>query len=131
MLTDVLEIPATTPGKVRRETATMPPGDLKALPAPGKWSVQLVLAHLEDVEEVGMHQRVEAMVTSDRPTLATFDQEARVHEMHYDRKDPRRTLASWGNSVVPMFAGCAGSSPPSSNAGACMRRSAKSPWKNW
>ena len=64
-------------------------------PAPGKWSVRRVLAHLEDVEEVGMRQRLEAMVTSDRPTLAAFDQEARVDAMHYDGKDPRRTLASW------------------------------------
>ncbi len=96
MLRDVLEILATTPEKVRREIASMSPRELKARPAPGKWSVQLVLAHLEDVEEVGMHERVEAMVTRDRPTLAAFDQETRVHEMRYDRKDPRRTLASWG-----------------------------------
>ncbi len=95
MLRDVLEILATTPEKVRREIASMSPRGLRACPAPGKWSVQLVLAHLEDVEEVGMRQRVQAMVTSDRPTLAAFDQEARVHDMHYDRKDPRRTLASW------------------------------------
>lgn len=95
MLKDVLEVLATTPEKVRREIASMSPRELKASPAPGKWSVQLVLAHLADVEEVGMRQRIEAMVTSDRPTLAAFDQEARVHEMHYDHKDPRRTLASW------------------------------------
>ncbi len=95
MLKDVLEILATTPEKVRREIASLSPRGLKAMPAPGKWSVQVVLAHLEDVEEVGMRQRVEAMVTSDRPTLAGFDQEARVEEMHYDRKDPRRTLESW------------------------------------
>ncbi len=95
MLSDVLEILATTPEKVRREIASMSPRELRARPAPGKWSVQLVLAHLEDVEEVGMRQRVQAMVTSDRPTLPAFDQEARVNNMHYDRKDPRRTLTSW------------------------------------
>ncbi len=95
MLEDVFEILATTPEKVRREIASMSPRELQALPAPGKWSVQLVLAHLEDVEEVGMRQRVEAMVKTDRPTLAAFDQEARVTEMRYERKDPRRALASW------------------------------------
>jgi hypothetical protein len=95
MLREVLEILATTPEKIRREIASMSPRELKARPAPGKWSVQLILAHLQDVEETAFRRRVEAMVTCDRPVLPAFNQEARVQEMHYDRKDPRRTLAAW------------------------------------
>jgi hypothetical protein len=57
--------------------------------------VQLVLAHLDDVEEHGMRKRVEAIVRQDRPVLPAFDQEARVVEMRYDHKDPRRSLASF------------------------------------
>jgi hypothetical protein len=95
MLKDVFDVLASTPEKLRREIANMSRHDINTRPAPGKWSVQIVLAHLEDVEEVAMRARVEAMVTQDRPILKAFDQEARVVEMRYDRKDPRQSLASF------------------------------------
>jgi len=68
---------------------------MKTPPVPGKWSVQVVLAHLDDVEEHAMRQRVEAMVREDVPLLRAFNQEARVEERRYHRKDPRRSLASF------------------------------------
>jgi predicted component of type VI protein secretion system len=95
MLQDVLEILATTPEKIRREIAPLTPRELKTRPVPHKWSVQEILAHLEDVEEVAMRARVTAMVEQDKPVLHSFDQEARVVEMRYDQKDPRRTLAAF------------------------------------
>ena len=69
--------------------------DMKTPPALGKWSVQLVLAHLDDAEGPAMRDRVEAMIRQDSPLLPAFDQEARVVEMRYDRKEPIRTLASF------------------------------------
>jgi hypothetical protein len=95
MLEDVFEILATTPEKIRREVATLSPRQMKTRPAPGKWSVQEVLAHLEDMEEISMRKRVEAMVREDRPVLAAIDQEARAVEMRYDRKEPRRCLVAF------------------------------------
>jgi len=64
-------------------------------PAPDKWPIQIVLAHLDDVEELGMRSRVAAMVEQDRPVLKSFDQVARAVERSYERKDPRKTLASF------------------------------------
>jgi len=95
MLRDVFAVLSSAPEKLRRELALMSPKEMKTRPAPGKWSVQEVLAHLDDVEEHAMRNRVEAMVLQDMPTLIPFDQEARVVEMHYDRIDPRRSLASF------------------------------------
>src|SRR5260370_13865317 len=95
MLKDVFEVLASTPEKLLREIGTMPSREMKVRPAAGKWSVQIVLAHLDDVEQLGMRCRVEAIVTQDRPLLKAFDQEARVVEMRYDKKDPRRSLASF------------------------------------
>ena len=66
---------------------------MQVRPAPDKWSVQEVLAHLADVEEVGMRARVAAMIEQDNPTLLPFDQEARAVEMNYNTRDPRRSLA--------------------------------------
>ncbi len=94
MLKDVFAILASTPEKLEREISTLSLGEMKTRPAPNKWSVQEVLAHLADVEENAMRARVEAIVTQDMPRLAPFDQETRVVKMRYDRKNPRRSLAA-------------------------------------
>jgi hypothetical protein len=92
VLKRVFDVLASTPDKLRREIEAMSPRELSAVPAPGKWSVQIVLAHLDDLESFAMRGRVEAMVTQDNPFLKSFDQVARTIELHYDRKDPEKSL---------------------------------------
>lgn len=94
MLENVFAILASTPEKLQRELRDMPPRELKKRPAPGKWSIQEILAHLADVEQLGMRGRVQAIVTQDRPVLEPFDQDKRAVELHYDRIDPKVSLAS-------------------------------------
>jgi len=93
MLEEVFAILASTPEKAHREIAGMSRRELKARPAPGKWSVQEILAHLDDIEEVGMRARVAAIVEQDQPALASFDQEKRAVELNYNRKEVQQTLA--------------------------------------
>jgi hypothetical protein len=93
MLEDVLAILSSTPEKVRREIRDLSPRQMRTRPAPDKWSIQEILAHLDDVEEVGMRARVAAMIEQHEPTLSPFDQEARVVEMEYRKKDPLASLA--------------------------------------
>ncbi len=95
MLEHVLAILASTPEKLRREVSTIPLRAMKARPAPGKWSVQEILAHLDDVEKLGMRARVAAMIDEDEPVLEPFDQEKRAVDLRYDRKDPRRSLENF------------------------------------
>jgi DinB superfamily len=95
MLEDVFAILASTPEKLRRELQDFSTREMKKRPAPGKWSVQQILAHLADVEKVGMRERVEAIVTMDHPVLEAFDQEKRAAELHYERIDPRESIASF------------------------------------
>ncbi len=95
MLKDVLEILAATPEKLSREIAAMTPRQMRTRPAPGKWSVQEILAHLDDVEELGMRARVAAMIDGNEPALRSFDQEKRAVDLRYDRKDPRQSLESF------------------------------------
>lgn len=95
MLENVFAILASTPEKLRRELLDFSPREMKKRPAPGKWSVQEILAHLADVEKVGMRERVEAIVTEHRPVLEPFDQEKRIVELHYERIDPRESMASF------------------------------------
>ncbi len=91
----VFEILASTPGKVRREVAAMSPRELRARPAAGKWSVQEILAHLDDIEGIGFRARIEAIICQDQPSLPSVDQDARVVERRYDRTNPSRSLDSW------------------------------------
>ena len=94
MLENVFAILASTPEKLRRELRDFSPREMKKRPAPGKWSVQEILAHLADAEQFGMRDRVEAIVTQESPVFDPFEQEKRVVEMHYDRIDPLKSLAS-------------------------------------
>jgi len=94
MLENVFATLASTPEKLRRELQDFSRRDMKRPPAPGKWSVQVILAHLADAEQFGMRDRVEAIVRDDRPVFESFDQEKRVVELKYDRIDPRDSLTS-------------------------------------
>jgi DinB superfamily len=94
-LRNVFEVMAAAPDKLRREIAGLSAAEMKRRPAPGKWSVAEVLAHVDDVEEVGFRLRVVAMLAERNPVLAPFDQEARARQMRYHRRDPRRSLASF------------------------------------
>jgi hypothetical protein len=95
MLEDVIAILASTPNKLEREIASMSLRGMKTRPAANKWSVQEVLAHLDDIEEVGMRARVAAMIETDNPILPSIDQEKRAEEMKYNRKNPLKSLASF------------------------------------
>jgi hypothetical protein len=92
MLKDVLEILSSTPEKIRREIAGLSPRQLKARPSSDKWSIQEILAHLDDVEELGMRARVAAMIEQEEPSLAPFDQEQRAIEQQYNKRAPSRSL---------------------------------------
>ncbi len=92
---EVLGVLASTPEKIRRELAVMTPRQIKTRPAEGKWSIQEILAHLADVEEVGMRARVAAMVEQDEPLLLRFDQEKRAVDFQYERQDYRKSFESF------------------------------------
>ena len=94
MLKDVLAILASTPQKIKQELSSMSLKEMQTRPAESKWSVQEVLAHLDDVEEIGMRARVAAMLEAQNPLLPSFDQEKRGEEMKYNRKHPLKSLAS-------------------------------------
>lgn len=88
----VFAILISTPAKLRREVEEMPLRAIKARPAPDKWSVQEILAHLEDVEMPGFRERVQLILTEKNPPLAAFDQEARAIEKGYNCLDPWKSL---------------------------------------
>jgi hypothetical protein len=93
MLKDVIPILASTPDKLKREIASMSSQEMKRRPAANKWSLQEVLAHMDDIEEIGMRARVAALIETDDPILLPIDQEKRAEEMKYNRINPLKSSA--------------------------------------
>ncbi|MBZ5590905.1 MAG: DinB family protein [Acidobacteriia bacterium] len=63
-------------------------------PAPGKWSIRQIVAHLADGELVGAH-RFRQVIAEDNPTLIAFDQDAWVANLDYARRQPKQSLESF------------------------------------
>jgi DinB family protein len=64
------------------------------LPAPGKWSIRQIVAHLADAELVGAH-RMRAILAEDNPTLTAFDQDAWTRNLDYARRKPKQAIESF------------------------------------
>lgn len=60
-------------------------------PAPGKWTIRQIMAHLADAELVGAH-RLRLVIAEDNPTLTAFDQDAWAANLDYARRKPAQSL---------------------------------------
>jgi hypothetical protein len=64
---------------------------LRKRPAPDKWSVSEILAHLADTETVGSF-RMRLILGAPGTPIPAFDQDAWVTSGHYEKRDPRKSL---------------------------------------
>lgn len=60
-------------------------------PAPEKWSVRQIVAHLSDTEAVNV-SRLRQIVAEDNPTLIAWDQNAWAEKTNYDKRKPSQAL---------------------------------------
>jgi hypothetical protein len=58
--------------------------ELDAHPAPGKWSAREIVHHLAD-SEMTSAIRLRLLLASDRPQIASYDQDEFARRLHYDR----------------------------------------------
>src|SRR5215469_7886103 len=63
-------------------------------PAPGKWSIRQIIAHLADAELVGAH-RLRQVIAEHNPTLVAFDQDAWAQNLDYMRRKPKQSLETF------------------------------------
>ena len=63
-------------------------------PAPGKWSIRQIIAHLADAELVGAH-RMRQVIAENNPTLVAFDQDAWAQNLDYARRKPKQSLETF------------------------------------
>ena len=65
--------------------------ELRRRPAPDKWSVSEIIAHLADGEIVGGF-RVRFILGSPGSPVVAYDQDKWVTSGHYDKRDPQKSV---------------------------------------
>lgn len=86
-----LAVQAATAGRLGQLIKGVSMSELRRRPAPGKWSVSEIIAHLADGEIVGGF-RMRFILGSPGSPVAAYDQDKRVTSGHYDRRDPQKSV---------------------------------------
>jgi len=86
-----LAVQAGTAKKLERLIKGVPTSKLRKRPAPDKWSVSEIVAHLADAEIVGGF-RMRLILGAPGTPVAAFDQDSWVISGHYEKRDPRKSV---------------------------------------
>jgi len=86
-----LKIQAVTAKKIERLLKGVPAPKLRKRPAPDKWSVAEIIAHIADTEIAGAW-RMRLILGAPGCPVPAFDQDAWVTALHYDKRDARKAL---------------------------------------
>ena len=88
---DPLRVQAATPGRIRKLVRRLPARRLKRRPAPGKWSIAEILAHLADVE-IAVGYRIRMVLGKPGTPIQAYDQDVWAKVGRYRDRDARRSL---------------------------------------
>jgi hypothetical protein len=88
---DAFKIYKATPVSIERSLKGLKDRDLTTPPAPGKWTVAQIVAHLCDAEIVTSYRYRVAIAESGRPIQA-YDQDKWADNLGYDSADCRKKL---------------------------------------
>ena len=88
---DPLRVQAATPKRLAAVMRRASPAKLRKRPAPDKWSVAEILAHLADAEVV-TSWRYRSILGSPGTPIQAYDQDAWATAGHYAKRDARRSL---------------------------------------
>ncbi len=86
-----LKLQAEAPKKIERLLKGVSPAKLRKRPAPGKWSVAEIVAHVADTELVAGF-RMRLILGAPGTPIVPFDQDEWVAALHYDKRDARKAL---------------------------------------
>jgi hypothetical protein len=88
---DPIKLQSATPKKLTHLIKGVPTAKLRKRPAPDKWSVAEILAHLADVEIV-IGWRMRSILGAPGTPVQAYDQNAWVTAGHYEKRDPRKSV---------------------------------------
>ena len=89
-----LQVQQETPKKLQKLIKPLSKAQLTRRPAPNKWSIAEILAHLVDAELVGSW-RMRFILGSNGATIQAFDQDVWAETFAYSRCDPRLSLETF------------------------------------
>ena len=91
---DPVRMLKTTPQKIASLVKRAKQAKLAKAPAPGKWSVREIVAHLADTE-LALGYRLRKVAEEDGITLQGFDQDAWAKAGDYKHADAKEALAAY------------------------------------
>jgi hypothetical protein len=86
-----IKLQSATSRKLARLVKGVSTAKLRKRPAPDKWSVAEILAHLADVEIV-IGWRMRSILGAPGTPVQAYDQNAWVTAGHYEKRDPRESI---------------------------------------
>jgi hypothetical protein len=89
-----VKLQAAAHKKIARLLKGVPPPKLRKRPAPGKWSVAEIAAHLADVEIV-VGYRMRVILGAPGTPIQAFDQDSWVTSGHYEKRDTRKAVEQY------------------------------------
>jgi hypothetical protein len=91
---DPVKLQAAAHKKISRLLKGVPASKLRKRPAPGKWSVAEIAAHLADVEIV-VGYRMRVILGAPGTPIQAFDQDSWVTSGHYEKRDTRKAIEQY------------------------------------
>jgi uncharacterized damage-inducible protein DinB len=88
---DPLALLAAAPQELERLIRDVPETKLRQRPAPGKWSICEIVAHLADTELVGGY-RIRMILGSPGTQIQAFDQDKWAAAMQYQKREVPKSL---------------------------------------
>jgi hypothetical protein len=93
-VSDPLKLQAAAPAKLAKLLKGVSAAKARKRPAPGKWSIAEIVAHIADTELVGGY-RIRAILGNPGTPIIGFDQDVWVTALHYDKRDLKRSLEQY------------------------------------
>lgn len=91
---DPLKMQAAAPRKLERLLKGLRAAKARKCPAPGKWSINEIVAHLADTELV-VGFRLRMILGEPGVPIQAFDQDEWVKALHYEKRDLRQSCAQY------------------------------------
>jgi uncharacterized damage-inducible protein DinB len=88
---DAIKVLSSTNKKLSRLVKGASPAKLRRRPAPDKWSIAEILAHMSDVE-IAVGWRLRFILGAPGTPVQAYDQNAWVKAGHYEKRDPKKSI---------------------------------------
>ena len=90
-----LDAAEKSPKQIAAAVSGLPDKTLRYKPAPDKWSIIEILAHLADMEILYAY-RMRQMLADEKPVIAPIDQDAWARNLGYMQSNPMELVAQYG-----------------------------------